>query len=474
MLNKEECQILDTKHMFEKSVEKYGERAAFWIKKDKGEAYSAITYNEAYSDVQGLGTSLTARGMKDKRIAIVGVNSYEWAVSYLASICGTGVAVVLDKELSINELKHFLIATGCSCAIFSGELKDVFWQIRNDGVTELEIFINMDKEKNEWDILSLQELIEEGKQMVTSGNRDFTSTQIVPDELCAIMFTAGTTGVSKGVNLSHLNIASEITMVSSILNIAESDVFFSRHPMHCAYECVCGILLPLYIGASITYSEEIKYNFEISTVQGYILTESSSIAALNPNNGSVGQLLPEMKAKIDRPDPETGIGEICLAGKNIMMGYCDNPEATANALKDDWLYTGDLGSIDEKGHIYIVGRKVNVIIAENGKNVYPEELESCLDSIPYVLESMVWSKDSDDCGAPIIAATILADREKVTERLGAGYSERELEKLLWSEISRINEKLPFFKRIKKMVLRKEEFQKNSSQKIIRWYPANRQ
>jgi long-subunit acyl-CoA synthetase (AMP-forming) len=474
MLRKEEYQIFAIKHMFEKSAQKYGEKASFWMKQDKGEACSAITYNELYGDVCGLGTSLITRGMRDKRIAIVGENSYEWAVSYLAAICGTGVAVPLDKELCITELKYFLNTTRCSCAIFSGELEDAFRQIGNDGVTGLEILINMDKEKSEWDIFSLRELIDEGKELVASGNRDFTNAQIIRDTLCAIMFTAGTTNVPKGVNLSHGNIATAITMVSAVLTINENDVFFSRLPAHSASECICGILLPLCRGASISYCEGLKCNFEISAMWGYGLTECASIAAINPDNGSAGRLLPEMKARIARPDPDTGIGEICLSGGNIMMGYCGNPEATAEVLKDGWLYTGDLGKIDEKGYIYISGRKENVIIAENGKNVYPEELENCLSSIPYVLKSMVWSKASDDDGAPVIAATILADEEKVTEMLGAGYSEREVEELLWSEIGKINDKLPFFKRIKKMILRKEEFQKNSSQKIMRWYPANRE
>lgn len=472
MSSKDEYQILDIKHMFEKSAQKYGERTAFWVKKDKGEAYSTITYKEAYGDACGLETSLIARGLKDKRIAIVGENSYEWAVSYLAVICGTGVVVPLDMKLSINELKHFLSVTQCSCAIFSGELEDIFWRIRNDGVTELEILVNMDKEKSEWDILSLRELIDEGKELVTSVSCDIKSTRILRDELCAIMFTAGTTCVPKGVNLSHANIATEITMVSEVLNITESDVFFSRLPAHCACECICGILLPLCGGASIAYGEGLKYNFEISSLRGYSLTECSSIVALSPVNGSVGRLLPKMKAKLASPDPETGIGEICLAGENIMIGYCGDPEATAEVLKDGWLYTGDLGRIDEKGYIYLAGRKENVIIAENGKNIYPEELENDLNSTVYVLESMVWSKVSND-GEAVIAATIWADVEKVAERLDAGYSEQELENLLWCEIIKINDKQPFLKRIKKMVLRKEEFQKNSSQEIIRWYPANR-
>lgn len=467
-------QIYDIKHMFEKSVDQYGERVAFRIKSGEGEVDSAITYNEAYSDVRGLGTSLIARGMKGKRIAIAGKNSYEWAVSYLAAICGAGVAVPLDEDFSVNELKYFLNITRCSCAIFSGELEDVFRQIVNDGVTGLELLINMDQKEKEWDILSLRELIDEGKQMAASGNSDFIRAQVTWDELCSIIFTAGTADPPKGVELSHRNIAAEIRMVSSAVDIAESDVFYSSLPMHCARECICGILLPLCHGASVSCCEGIKYNFDISTVQGYSLTECSSIAALSPCNGSAGRLLPRMKAKIDRPDPETGIGEICLAGDNIMMGYCGHPEATANALKGGWLYTGDLGRIEESGHIYIAGRKKNAILAENGMFVYPEELENYLSDIPYVLECMVWGKDLDDGGVSVITATIWPDEEKAIKRLGAGYSKRNLENLLWSEIGKVNDKLPVYKRIKKIILRKEKFQKNSSQRIFRWYPANRE
>jgi long-chain acyl-CoA synthetase len=181
-----------------------------------------------------------------------------------------------------------------------------------------------------------------------------------------------------------------------------------------------------------------------------------------------------MKAKIANPDPETGIGEICLAGENIMTGYCENPEETAKVMKDGWFYTGDLGKIDENGQIYLAGRKANAMIVENGRHVYPEELENYLNGIPYVRESMVWRKDSDDGNASVIVATILANEKKVADRLGTGYSERELEELILNEIEKINENLPCHKRIRKMVLRKERFQKNSSQKIVRWYPANKE
>ena len=151
-----------------------------------------------------------------------------------------------------------------------------------------------------------------------------------------------------------------------------------------------------------------------------------------------------------------------------MLGYYNNPEATAEVLKDGWYYTGDLGKIDERGFIYITGRKKNVIITKNGKNVYPEELEFYLSNIPCVAESMVWGKDAEYGEDTVIIASILVNEEEVTDRLGADFTEEELEKLLWKEIDKINDGLPFFKRVKKIIIRKEEFEKTTTKKIVRY------
>lgn len=480
MLKQEVYQKFNSKAMLEKSVEKFRDRVAFWTRMSTNEACPR-TYSEAYSDVCGLGTSLIRRGMQDKRIAIIGENSYEWVISYLAVIGGVGAAIPLDKSLSINELKYFLNITGCCCAIFSGTFENVFLQIRNDGVTGLELLINMDQDNHEGDIFSLHQLITEGKHMAAdadptgiTGDHAFLGSRSTPDALCMILFTAGTTGVSKGVRLSHANIAAELALVSAELKITESDVFFSRFPLHCAWECICGILLPLCRGASITFCEEIQYSMDSSSVQGYGLTECASIVTIRSDNGSAGRPLSGMQAKIVCPDPDTGIGELCLAGENIMLGYCANPEATDKVLKDGWLYTGDLGKIDEAGYLYLTGRIENVIHTLNGTKVYPEELESRLNSTPYVQESLVWGKTSHDSVVPVVAVTILADEKKAAEALGEGYEERELEELLWMEIHQLSEKQPAFQRIETMIVRKEAFQKNSAQKIIRWYPSNRQ
>lgn len=562
--------VTDIKHMLTTSAEKFGARPAFRVKKSKDSPYSSITYKEAYDDVNGLGTSLISGGLKDGKIAVIGENSYEWAVSYLAVVCGTGVVVPLDKELPANELKQLVIASECRCVIFSDKFGDIFRRIKDSGDSKLEILVNMEKEKSDKDVLSLRELIEAGKNLIASGDRKYIDAQIMRDEMSIILFTSGTTGISKGVMLSHGNIAVELMLAPTLMDITENDVFFSVLPVHHTYECTCGFLIPLYKGASIAYCEGLKYitknlqevkptvflgvpaifesmykkiwqnarkkgkedtlkkmialnkktkkigidigplflkdikavfggrmkfvicggaainpevlqgirDFGVLALQGYGLTESAPIGALNPEtapvNESAGRPLPETKARIEDPDPETGIGEICLFGENIMLGYYNNPEATAEVLKDGWYYTGDLGRIDEKGYIYITGRKKNVIITKNGKNVYPEELEYYLSNLPYVQESMVWGKDTDDGNDTIIVASIMANVEEIAEKLGGPQSEQELEKLFWSEIDKINDELPYFKRIKKLVVRKEEFEKNTSKKIKRYVDSNKE
>jgi len=562
--------VTDIRHMLKTTVEKYGDKPAFWVKKDKDSPYSSITYKETYDDVNGFGTSLIAGGLKDKKIAVIGENCYEWAISYLAVICGTGVVVPLDKELTPRELKQLVIEAECSCVIFTEKFEDGFRQMKESGDTKIDVLVNMHSEKSEGEVLSMRELINAGKGLIGSGNRDFLDAQVMRDEMSAILFTSGTTGFSKGVMLSHGNLVTDLMLAPTVLSILPDDVFFSVLPIHHTYECTCGFLLPIYKGSATAYCEGLKHiaknlqevrptiflgvpilfenmyhkiwqnvrkkgkektlrkmialnsktkkigidigpifqkdikavfggrmrivicggaainpdilqglrDFGILAVQGYGLTETSPIGALNPDtapvNASAGRALPEMDAKIVDADPETGIGEICLYGGNVMLGYYKNPEATAEVLKDGWYYTGDLGKIDDKGYIFITGRKKNVIITKNGKNIYPEELEYYLSSIPYVAESMVWGKDSSDGEDTLIVASVIPNEEEVAEKFGPGYSDQDVEKLIWSEVDKINIEQPFFKRIKKIIIRKEEFEKSTSKKIKRHVESNKE
>ncbi|MDF3000826.1 MAG: long-chain fatty acid--CoA ligase [Bacillota bacterium] len=561
--------IIDLKQMLESSVELYGDNIAFHVKDKVGGPYRGITYREAKRDVDALGTALCSMGLKGKSISIIGDNRYEWAISYLAAVCGTGVVVPLDKELGASELEQLIKEADVECVIYTQKYEKIFQEIKERGETKLQFLVNMDTTVSDEQRLSLREITEAGKVLLGNGNRNFVDAQIERDSMSIILFTSGTTGIAKGVMLSHGNIVEDLMASPTLLEVTPQDVFFSVLPIHHTYECTCGFLMPLYRGASIAYCEGLKYivknlsearptiflgvplifeslykkiwqnakksgkantlkkviainkktkkigidlapiffkqihalfggrmkvlicggaaidpdvlqgirDFGVNALQGYGLTECAPICALNPDqypkNEAAGYAPPGFRLKIHEPDPETGIGEICAGGGNIMLGYYNNPEATADVLRDGWFHTGDLGYLDNDNFVHITGRIKNVIITKNGKNVYPEELENHLGKIPYVQECLVWGKNSVETGETLIFATIRADYDEVKEALGENYSDEDVAALIWKEIDVLNTQLPFFMRIKKIDIRKEEFEKTTGKKIKRFVDANK-
>ena len=563
--------ITDIKHMLTTSVELYGDNVAFMQRFEKNEPFKSITYNEAFDTVNSLGTALVNRGLKGKRIAVIGENCYQWATSYLAVICGTGVVVPLDKELGAGELKQLCIEAEVSAVMFTEKYAETFKEMKGSGDTSIELLIKLNGHKEFEDMLTWSGLIAEGKSLMDGGDRSFVDAEIAYDEMSELLFTSGTTGIAKGVMLSHKNICFDLMIAPTILNVNTWDIFFSVLPIHHTYEGTCGFLMPLYKGAAIAYCEGLKYivknlsevrptmflgvpaifealyktiwknikkqgkesavkkvmainkftkklGFDLNkkflkdvykvfggrlrviisggaaidpailqffndlgfiAVQGYGLSECAPMGALNPDqhkymrNASVGHILPGMQVKIADKD-EDGIGEICLKGDNVMLGYYKNPEETAKVIKDGWFYTGDQGYTDDEDFIYITGRKKNVIIASNGKNVFPEELEYLLSKSPYVAESMVWGAD-DEKGDITIVASIRPDEEEVAEAIGEekAKDDEAIKELLWKEVDRINADLPLFKKIKKISVRREEFEKNTSKKIKRFAEGNK-
>ncbi len=566
--------ITDLKHMLNTSVELYADNVAFRQRFIKDEPFREITYREALDTVNGLGTALIAHGLKGKRISVIGENCYQWATSYLAAVCGTGVVVPLDKELSAQELKQLVIEADVAAVLFTKKYEEMFKDMMASGDTKLELLVNLNGSAGDEaeGILSWEGLVEEGKKLVEGGDRSFIDAEIYADEMSVLLFTSGTTGIAKGVMLSHRNICEDLMSAPTILNVNTWDIFFSVLPVHHTYECTCGFLMPLYKGASIAYCEGLKYivknlaevrptmllavplifenlynnimknvrkqgkeglvrkvlainkvtkkigldlnklllkdilkvfggrmrvlisggaaidpailqffnDLGFIAVQGYGLTECAPMAALNPDqhknmrNSSVGHLLPGMEVKIEDKN-EDGIGEICVKGPNVMMGYYNMPEETAKVIRDGWFHTGDLGYVDDKDFIYITGRKKNVIITANGKNVFPEELEYYLGRSNLVSESMVWAQEDEAGQDTVIVATIKPDMEEVEAVIGkeAASDTAQVEKLLWAEVDKINEDLPFFKKIKKVTVRREEFEKTTGKKIKRFVESNK-
>ena len=240
------------------------------------------------------------------------------------------------------------------------------------------------------------------------------------------------------------------------------------------HETFGGRLRLIILGGAPVNPEILQFFQDIGflCVQGYGLTECAPILALNRDkdfkNEAAGLPLPGCDVKILNPD-EDGIGEFISKGDNNFLGYYKDPEATAAALDSDGYYhTGDLGYIDKDGFCIITGRKKNVIIAKNGKNVFPEEIEYLLSLSPYVAESVVSGEDDKIKNDIIIKASIFPDMEQVETKLGKDPSEEEITKLLNTVVAEVNEKLVNYKKIKKVVYRPTEFEKNTSKKIKRY------
>ena len=240
------------------------------------------------------------------------------------------------------------------------------------------------------------------------------------------------------------------------------------------HETFGGRMRLIILGGAPVNPEMLKFFQDIGFIclQGYGLTECAPILALNRdvdfNDRAAGLPLPCCEVKVLEPDQD-GIGEFIAKGDNIFLGYFNDPENTAAALDSDgWYHTGDLGYIDKDGFCIITGRKKNVIIAKNGRNVFPEEIEYLLSLNPYVAESVVSGVHDDAKDDILITATIFPDMEKIEETLGKEAKEEDIIKLLESVVFEVNSKLENYKKIKKVQYRSTEFEKNTSKKIKRY------
>lgn len=290
-----------------------------------------------------------------------------------------------------------------------------------------------------------------------------------PDQLCTIMFISGTTGKSKGVMLTHRNLAENATCLD--MKIPPRTTILSVLPIHHAYCLSMDILKGISLGSIICINDsllrvaknirlfqpdmiDLFESYGITILQGYGMTECAPVISTNVSwdirKNSVGKLLPNCEAKVvDK--------ELWVRGSSVMQGYYHMPEETKETLVDGWLRTGDLGYVDEDGFVYLTGRKKNLIITKNGENVSPEELENKIGEARLVQENLVREKEG------VIEAEIFPDLDYVKKKRIKNVEE-ELQKV----IDAYNQEAPAYKRVYKLKVREREFEKTPSKKIKRY------
>lgn len=230
----------------------------------------------------------------------------------------------------------------------------------------------------------------------------------------------------------------------------------------------------LFVAGAAAFEPEVEKGFNclgIETYQGYGLTEASPVIAAEHKDGakigSVGRLFPSMEGKIINPN-EQGIGELAVKGPTVMLEYFENKEATDETIVDGWLYTGDLAYFDEDDYLFITGRKKNVIVLKNGKNVYPEEIEALISKIPAVKENFVFGKaEENDENDLKLCAKIVYDSDLVKETYGTD-NEEEIKQKIWEKVKEVNKQMPTYKYIKEIIITDKELIKTTTQKVKRF------
>lgn len=556
------------KEIFDKSTKEYSKEIFMLEKFDHKQPFTEITYNQFRNDVINFGTGLNKiLGLKDKRVVIIGENTYHWYVSYMTMLCGTGIAVPVDKELPANELENVIKRAKASAVIYSTRKKEIIKKVK-DNLPEVEYFIEMNSDSiiDEKDV-GANYIIDQGKRIVDSGDNSYMEIEIDPEEFKVLIFTSGTTSNAKGVMICNKNLAQNVNVVSEYVYIDNNDRFFSVLPLHHTYESSIGFLLPMSVGASIAICEGLKHivpnlketkptamlavpllieslykkindnivkskkdklvksmihltnalkgvnidvkrkvfkeihdnlggniriivsaaapidakvgkwlqDIGITFLQGYGLTETAPIAALTPENdariGSAGKAVACAEIKISNPN-ENGEGEVLIKSETLMLGYYEDEEETNKVIQEidgeRWFNAEDIGYLDEDGFLYITGRSKNVIVTQNGKNIYPEEIELMLGEIKEIKECMVYGKEEEGSKELTISAKVIPNFEKIEEKHGKDLTDEQIYKIIWDEIKKVNKKLTSYKAIKNLEIKKDEFEKTTTMKIKRF------
>jgi len=550
--------VCSIRELIETSAEEFSSNPAFLVKDKNGEIVH-ITYARFMEEIKALSTYLCSKGLENKKIAVIGRNSYEWALSYMAIVCGTGIVVPIDKELKAPEVKNILDLSGSDAVIYAKEMEDKIDACEFGG-------FKMCKTE-------LADAVAEGKKLMENGNESYDNHKIDVYGLGALLYTSGTTGVAKGVMLSQYNIASDVVGTLKTVEVTPSDRTLSVLPLHHTYECTLGLCAILYAGASICYASSLlrllgefkeyqptvfmgvpqllkafhtgimkkvsavkggkafisvgkkittltnKFNPEVApkifkmvheafggklrmilvgaasvdkdifldlekfgfrVYTGYGLTETAPLCVMHNDRerkaDTIGLPLAGDKAKIVNPNSD-GIGELAIKGPNVMIGYYNDEEATKAAFDDEgYFLTGDLAKIDpESGHYMIVGRIKNMIVTDNGKKIFPEEIEVLLEKCECIKECMAYGA-VNDLDETIVAVKIFPNYDEL-EKIGISKDDPEIEEKMQNLFlefvkTKVNKNLPGYKAVHKITIRHREFDKTTTQKIKRMSEDN--
>lgn len=466
------------------------------------------SYTQLKCDSEKLSAALEALGELGKHIAIVGATSYSWVVSYLGTVNSASVAVPLDANLPAEDLCELIERADVTTLIFD-EGKEQLAELAAEKCGNLKHIICMGEAFNDSQ-LSLWKLLDE--------QGEGFEREIELQQLATIMFTSGTTGKSKGVMLTHQNLAENATCLD--MGFEPNQVLLSVLPIHHAYCLSMDILKALSLGSTICINDSLlrvakniklfKPNmmlmvplmietlakkleeagplpaavvkaavfgkqfhticsggaylnpayidlfakYDIEINQGYGMTECSPVISTNYTGNTKAGSVGRLMPNCEAKVVDE---EIWVKGTSVMQGYYKMPEETAQTLEDGWLKTGDLGYVDDEGYVFLTGRKKNLIITPNGENVSPEEIENKLGENRLVQEVLV--RESD--GA--IEAEIFPDYE---------YAKKKKIKDIQAELQKIiddyNKTAPLYKRVFRLKVREVEFEKNTTKKIKRF------
>ena len=491
-----------------KAAETFGPEDAIRYKVSKNEVMSK-SYRQLFQDSQSFSNALAFLGAQGGHVAIIGPTSCSWLTAFFGTVNSGSVAVPLDVSLPAEEVCELIDRADVTALVADESRSDVIGLCKSL-CPRLKHVISMQQEENDSRALSFQSLLEKH-----AGSFSFRPD---PDQLCTILFTSGTTGKSKGVMLTHRNLAENATCLD--MRIPPRTVLLSVLPIHHAYclsmDILKGIslgsiicindsllrvakniklfrpdmilMVPLMIETMAKKMEDVKdlpkklvknmifgkqfhticsggaylnpdyidlfAQYGITILQGYGMTECSPVIS---NNLSWDIRKESVGRLLPNCTAKVVDEELWVKGSSVMQGYYKMPEETADTLVDGWLRTGDLGYVDDHGYVFLTGRKKNLIITKNGENVSPEELENRLGQHRLVQEVLVRESEG------VIEAEIFPDYEYAKKK-----KIRDLAETLQGIIDEYNQGAPVYKRIYRLKIRETEFEKTPSKKIKRF------